>query len=175
MDKETIGDSIVYDVEDKLENQLHVNFVDEEKKPGEKTTIVMKAKPGSRVAISALDKSVLFLKESDEISKKEAIDFLNLQEVGPMDSRQYFTCTSYFRKPAKTNDQVSQIFNNAGVKFVSNLKIFTRPCIRPPPPPMRRPIRFLRRYYWRSNKVSRRRYIFRWKTPRRYGKIEKNY
>ncbi|XP_028416700.1 C3 and PZP-like alpha-2-macroglobulin domain-containing protein 8 [Dendronephthya gigantea] len=179
MDKETIGDSVVYDVEDKLENQLYVNFVDEEKKPGEKTTIVMKAKPGSRVAISALDKSVLLLKESDEISKKEAINFLNLQEVGPMNSRQYFTCSRNLRKPARTNDQVSQIFNNAGVNFVSNLRIFTRPCIRPRPRPMPRRIRFWRRYFyegrtkhnWRS--TSRRRNAF---LPHHDGgKIEKNY
>ncbi|CAB4015848.1 Hypothetical predicted protein [Paramuricea clavata] len=70
-DKETVGDSIVFDVEDKLENQVSVDFVDAHKRPGQKTKIVMKAKPGSRVAISALDKSVLFLRDSEDVTKEE--------------------------------------------------------------------------------------------------------
>lgn len=51
--------------------QVSVEFVDLEKRPGEKTKIVMKAKPGSRVAISALDKGVLLLKNANEIKKSD--------------------------------------------------------------------------------------------------------
>lgn len=51
-----------------------MNFIEEEKRPGEKTTIVMKAKPGSRVSISAVDKSVLLLRDTGEISNLEVSD-----------------------------------------------------------------------------------------------------
>ena len=69
-DKEVVGDSIVYNIEDKLENQVSVNFISEQERPGEKTKILLKAKPGSRVALAALDKSVLLLRDAQEVTKK---------------------------------------------------------------------------------------------------------
>jgi hypothetical protein len=45
--------------------------MEKQTKPGEKTKIIMKAKPGSRVAISALDKSVLLLRNANEIKKSK--------------------------------------------------------------------------------------------------------
>lgn len=54
-----------------LDSQVSVDFSEKQKRPGEKTKIVMKAKPGSRVAISALDKSVLLLKNADEVKKSK--------------------------------------------------------------------------------------------------------
>ena len=56
--------------------QVSIDFVEEQKKPGEKTKMVMTAKPGSRVAISALDKSVLLLKHFGEVSKGEVSDVI---------------------------------------------------------------------------------------------------
>ncbi len=56
--------------------QVSVDFVEEQKKPGEKTKMVMTAKPGSRLAISALDKSVLLLRHSAEVSKGEVSDVM---------------------------------------------------------------------------------------------------
>ncbi|CAB4041032.1 Hypothetical predicted protein [Paramuricea clavata] len=84
MDKEVVGDSITFDVEDKLENQVSIDFVEKVKKPGEKTKIIIKAKPGSRVAISALDQSVLLLKDAEELTKTEAMKVLNRQDIGPI-------------------------------------------------------------------------------------------
>jgi hypothetical protein len=45
--------------------------MEKQTKPGDKTKIIMKAKPGSRVAISALDKSVLLLRNANEIKKSK--------------------------------------------------------------------------------------------------------
>ena len=56
--------------------QVSIDFVEEQKKPGEKTKMAITAKPGSRVAISALDKSVLLLKHSGEVSKGEVSEVM---------------------------------------------------------------------------------------------------
>ncbi|CAB3996503.1 C3 and PZP-like alpha-2-macroglobulin domain-containing 8 isoform X1, partial [Paramuricea clavata] len=108
-DKETVGDSIVFDVEEKLENQISVDFVEAQKTPGQKTKIVMKAKPGSRVAISALDKSVLFLRDSEEVKKEEVMRILNRQDIGLMNARSYSKCKSPSRMPLETD--ASEAFN----------------------------------------------------------------
>ncbi|CAB4021154.1 Hypothetical predicted protein [Paramuricea clavata] len=124
-DKETIGDSIVYDIEDKLENQVSIDFVEKQKRPGEKTKIIMKAKPGSRVAISALDKSVLLLRSSNEIKKSKVLSILNRQDVGPV---RYYTGNCLYSWNMPHVADVSEAFNMAGVVFLSNLNVFTQPC-----------------------------------------------
>ena len=48
---------------------MSVAFNEKQKKPGEKTKMILKAKPGSRIAIAALDKSVLLLRNSNELKK----------------------------------------------------------------------------------------------------------
>ena len=58
-----------------LDSQVSVDFSEKQKRPGEKTKIVMKAKPGSHVAISALDKSVLLLKNADDLKKSKVREY----------------------------------------------------------------------------------------------------
>ncbi|CAB4029943.1 Hypothetical predicted protein [Paramuricea clavata] len=70
----------------------------------------MKAKPGSRVAISALDKSVLLLRDSEDVTKEEVMRILNRQDIGPMNSDRYSKCKSPSRMPLETD--VSEIFNS---------------------------------------------------------------
>ncbi|XP_028417105.1 alpha-1-macroglobulin-like [Dendronephthya gigantea] len=135
-DKETVGDSIFFDVEDTLENQ-------QEKRPGDMTIIVIKAKPGSRIAISALDKSVFLLGETDEITKKDATEILRRQGAGRMSARDFSNCKGSLRMPLETD--VSETFNNAGVVFFSSLRIFTQSC-RPPLPTSAPSYDYLRPY-----------------------------
>ena len=49
--------------------QVLVAFSDDERKPGEKTKLILKAKPGSRVAFAVVDKSVHLLKAGNELTK----------------------------------------------------------------------------------------------------------
>ncbi|XP_028400036.1 pregnancy zone protein-like isoform X5 [Dendronephthya gigantea] len=126
-DRETVGDSIVYDIEDRLENQVSVDFADKQKRPGEKTKMIIKAKPGSRIAISALDKSVLFLRNANDFKKSEVMGILNRQDVSPVNGY-WGNCGSYWSKPFVGD--ASEAFNMAGVVFLSNLNVFTQPCRR---------------------------------------------
>jgi hypothetical protein len=45
--------------------------LNKEKRPGAKTKIIVKAKPGSRVALAALDKSILLLGNAEGITKED--------------------------------------------------------------------------------------------------------
>lgn len=58
-------------------HQVSVGFSDDKKKPGEKTTLILKAKPGSRVAFVAVDKSVHLLRAGNELSKDKVSHFDN--------------------------------------------------------------------------------------------------
>ena len=51
--------------------QVSVSFEDDERKPGEKTNLILKASPGSRVAFVAVDKSVQLLKAGNELTKEK--------------------------------------------------------------------------------------------------------
>ena len=48
-----------------------MSFTDDERKPGEKTNLILKATPGSRVAFVAVDKSLLILKAGNELTKEK--------------------------------------------------------------------------------------------------------
>ncbi|KAK3727993.1 hypothetical protein QZH41_015941, partial [Actinostola sp. cb2023] len=67
-DGETVADSMVIDVEDKLENQVFVRFSDNVRKPGEPVQITLTATPGSTVALAGVDKSLRLLKAADDLN-----------------------------------------------------------------------------------------------------------
>ena len=48
-----------------------MSFADDERKPGKKTNLVLKATPGSRVAFVAVDKSLLLLRTGNELTKQK--------------------------------------------------------------------------------------------------------
>ena len=49
--------------------KVSVSFAEKEQKPGEKTNLMLKASPGSRVAFVAVDKSIHILKSGNELTK----------------------------------------------------------------------------------------------------------
>ena len=53
-----------------------MSFEDKERKPGEKTKLILKASPGSRVAFVAVDKSVHLLKAGNELTKDKVVPVL---------------------------------------------------------------------------------------------------
>ena len=48
-----------------------MSFEDDERKPGRKTNLILKATPRSRVAFVAVDKSLLLLKAGNELTKEK--------------------------------------------------------------------------------------------------------
>ena len=51
--------------------QVDVRFADSIRKPGEPTRLIITAAPGSRVAVTAVDKSVHLLKEGNELTQDD--------------------------------------------------------------------------------------------------------
>ena len=53
-----------------------MSFEDKERKPGEKTNLILKASPGSRVAFVAVDKSVHLLKTGNELTMDKVVSVM---------------------------------------------------------------------------------------------------
>jgi hypothetical protein len=53
-----------------------MRFEENERKPGEKTNLILEATPGSRVAFVAVDKSIHLLRSGNELTK-EKVEILN--------------------------------------------------------------------------------------------------
>ena len=51
--------------------QVYVRFTDSIRKPGEPTRLIITATPGSRVAVTAIDKSVHVLKGGNELTQDD--------------------------------------------------------------------------------------------------------
>ena len=51
--------------------QVDVRFADSIRKPGEPTKLIITAAPGSRVAVTAVDKSVHLLEEGNELTQDD--------------------------------------------------------------------------------------------------------
>ncbi|KAK2568089.1 Pregnancy zone protein [Acropora cervicornis] len=85
-DKETVAATMQFDTEATLENEVKIQFADTQRQPGEKTRLIIKAAKGSKVAITAVDRSVHFLEEGNELTEADAIKALRSQDVGPYGS-----------------------------------------------------------------------------------------
>ena len=51
--------------------QVKIQFADTQRQPGEKTRLIIKAAQGSKVAITAVDRSVHLLEEGNELSEAD--------------------------------------------------------------------------------------------------------
>ena len=51
--------------------QVKIRFADTQRQPGEKTRLIIKAAQGSKVAITAVDRSVHLLEEGNELSEAD--------------------------------------------------------------------------------------------------------
>ena len=51
--------------------QVKIQFADTQRQPGEKTRLIIKAAKGSKVAITAVDRSVHLLEEGNELSEAD--------------------------------------------------------------------------------------------------------
>ncbi|XP_028407192.1 alpha-2-macroglobulin-like protein 1 isoform X2 [Dendronephthya gigantea] len=128
-DKEVVADSVEFDVEDRLENQVSVSFVEKELKPGEKTKLILKASPGSRVAFVAVDKSIHILKSGNEFTKGKIRPYLWEHRRATWTSNPKCSHSGYSWR--REYDDASVAFDVTGLVFLSNLRIVTRPCPKP--------------------------------------------
>ena len=62
--------------------KVSVSFAERKQKPGEKTNLILKASPGSRVAFVAVDKSIHIFKAGNELTK-DKVNILIITIVMP--------------------------------------------------------------------------------------------
>ncbi|XP_028407143.1 alpha-2-macroglobulin-like protein 1 isoform X2 [Dendronephthya gigantea] len=134
-DKEVVADSVEFDVEDKLENQVSVSFAENELKPGEKAKLILKASPGSRVAYVALDKSIHILKSGNKFTKDKVHPYLREHRSKTWSSNPKCNYWEPWGRRKRgiaplweDYEDVSAAFDVAGLVFLSNLHIFTKQC-----------------------------------------------
>ncbi|XP_044164285.1 pregnancy zone protein-like isoform X2 [Acropora millepora] len=146
-DKETVAATMQFNTEATLENEVKIRFADTQRQPGEKTRLIIKAAKGSKVAITAVDRSVHLLEEGNELSEADAVEALGSQDVGPYghdsclptrsgSSRRrrsgrwsyfYESYTHTWHQRQKDLDS-SNAFKDSGVIYFSDLKIKTAKC-----------------------------------------------
>ncbi|XP_015766361.1 PREDICTED: ovostatin-like [Acropora digitifera] len=134
-DKETVAATMQFNTEATLENEVKIQFADTQRQPGEKTRLIIKAAQGSKVAITAVDKSVHLLEEGNELSEADAIKALHSQDVGPHGSDFCWPNGLWpfrQRRSAWYGEErdldSSKAFRDSGVIYFSNLKIKTAKC-----------------------------------------------
>ncbi|XP_067056984.1 pregnancy zone protein-like isoform X1 [Acropora muricata] len=134
-DKETVAATMQFNTEATLENEVKIRFADTQRQPGEKTRLIIKAAKGSKVAITAVDRSVHLLEEGNELTEADAIKALHSQDVGPYGSDSCWPTGLWpFRQRRwdwhrQQNDlDSSKAFRDSGVIYFSDLKIKTAKC-----------------------------------------------
>lgn len=142
-DDEVVADSTKFQVEKCFQNKVELQFGDEEKQPGTKTSVTLKASPNSLCGTKVLDKSITLLDSTDPLTKQKVF-----QELQRFDQQQYYQrnhCNDKFRKGGRNKMAQSMIlpprpwsssqyadaltaFEDAGLAVLSDFKLLNRPC-----------------------------------------------
>jgi hypothetical protein len=145
-DRETVADSQKFTVEKCYKNPVKLQFGDDVKQPGTKTSIRVTSSPNSLCGIKIVDKSVSLLNSDDQLTTEKIFRILE-----SFDSGMYYGvnhCNEEVRQPGLYKSANSMIlpprpptpwssssyedslaaFENAGFLVISDLVLFTRPC-----------------------------------------------
>jgi len=114
----TIGDSFSYEIEPCQRHKVFSSFSKNKVYPRSSVSLSVSAKEGSLCAISATDKSVELLGNSNKITK-QTVSRLQAQ-IGDRKTSRSENYWEYERKCPKTYE-VFKVFENSGIKIVSDL------------------------------------------------------
>ncbi|KAF4070367.1 hypothetical protein AMELA_G00284800 [Ameiurus melas] len=76
---EAVADSMNYAVQPCLTNKVSLNFTSPSELPGDKTSLTLKAAPGSLCSVRAIDKSLLLLQPEKELNIESVFNMLPVQ------------------------------------------------------------------------------------------------
>lgn len=143
-DRETVADSQKFTIEKCFKNQVKLQFGDDVKQPGTKTSLRLTSSPNSLCGIKVVDKSVSLLNSDDQLTPKKIFRILE-----SLDSGMYYGvnhCNEKVRQPglyksssifpprpphpwsSSSFEDSLAAFENAGFLVISDLILFTRPC-----------------------------------------------
>ncbi|XP_051962766.1 alpha-2-macroglobulin-like [Xyrauchen texanus] len=137
---EAIADSMDFPIEQCLPNKVYLNFSSPTALPGEKTSLKLKAQPGSLCSVRAIDQSVLLLKPEAELNADFVFNKLPVQTLSgypfEIEDMERDTCPPFFpqdeppferRKRSRpfypyytSRIDVYSIFKRVGIKIATN-------------------------------------------------------
>ncbi|XP_053480026.1 alpha-2-macroglobulin-like protein 1 [Ictalurus furcatus] len=135
---EAVADSMNYAVQPCLTNKVSLNFTSPSELPGDKTSLTLKAAPGSLCSVRAIDKSLLLLQPEKELNIESVFNMLPVQMLSGYPYNVYdedsYPCRRRppFREvmersiryfPYNGRVDVYSIFKDVGIKIMTNTDI----------------------------------------------------
>ncbi|KTF79137.1 hypothetical protein cypCar_00028424, partial [Cyprinus carpio] len=139
---ETVADSIDFPIEECLPNKVSLKFSSPTALPGERTSLNLKASPGSLCSVRAIDQSVLLLRPEAELDTAFVFGMLpvlslsgypyNIEEIEPNPCRPTWDVLVPLAEPARrkrsrfsypyyaNKNDVYNIFRAVGIKIATN-------------------------------------------------------
>ncbi|GIX94006.1 alpha-2-macroglobulin-like protein 1, partial [Caerostris darwini] len=142
-DRETVADSQKIEVEKCFQNKVDLKFKDEVKQPGTPTSLKITSSPNSLCGVKVTDKSVSLLDSSDQLSEDKVFQLIeDLYDPGyyspnlcydnkPQPGLELSTGNSKIRPIGYSSSYEDSYatFQDAGFLVISNLILFSRPCV----------------------------------------------
>ncbi|XP_071499842.1 pregnancy zone protein-like [Diadema antillarum] len=139
---EVVADSLKFEVEGRLANEVALDFADDEVKPGESTTMKVTSQANSLCGLGIVDKSVHILGGDNSITSNkliEAVRRYQLERYGMFydsssscqDSRRRRrkrTSVPYFYGGGSSFEDSSKAFKDIGMLYLTNMDVETKPC-----------------------------------------------
>ncbi|GFX13478.1 murinoglobulin-1 [Trichonephila clavipes] len=143
-DKETVADSQKIEVEKCFKNEVEMEFGNEVKQPGTKTSLKITSSPNSLCGVKVVDKSISLLDSNDQLTKDKIFQLIENMDTGiyystnpcnediPQPGLYSTKGLSIIRPPhpwsTSSYEDSFAAFQDAGYLVISDLILFTRPC-----------------------------------------------
>ncbi|XP_057308923.1 pregnancy zone protein-like isoform X2 [Hydractinia symbiolongicarpus] len=116
-----------------FKNKVSLSFSDNQKMPGGKVKLTLKATAGSKFALSAVDRSVQLLGASFDLREGQIVDILTRQDVHGQTFQDRKKCdgfSSRYRTSSLLKYDSRRAIENAGLIYFSNAEVDFSDCLR---------------------------------------------
>ncbi|KAL5004830.1 hypothetical protein ScPMuIL_018286 [Solemya velum] len=138
-DGETVASTVEFDVEERFENEVSMNFDENSVYPGSPATLRITADPGSLCSVGVVDKSITLLGGSNQLTPKQVFEKLQSIDREPyyhygLEDREYCAkkesggIQRYHYYRTEGVDAI-QAFRTMGLHVFTNLRVQTRKCV----------------------------------------------
>lgn len=132
-DGEIVTDALTFNIDGTFKNKVDINFDVQETRPGKEVVVSVKADPDSTVHLLAVDKSVLILRNDNDIKESRVTDELNTYDTdGGFGGFQPFGW--WWPRPSGGED-ADDVFRNNGMVVLTDALVYNyeEPWLQPMP------------------------------------------
>ncbi|XP_066921586.1 alpha-2-macroglobulin-like isoform X2 [Clytia hemisphaerica] len=115
-ERELVADSHTFDVSMDTRNKVSMSFKDSEKKPGSQVELLLKASPGSKFAVSAVDESIRLMAQTNDIKEEQLNSVLLEQDVERRTRRNRWGCWNHHERKVDSTEALEE----SGLRFLTN-------------------------------------------------------